>query len=404
MPVYEYKGLSKAGKSVKGNVDADNARSARSRLKKDGIFVIDLNDKTKSKKKTTTKTSNKKGVNIADMSTMIRQLATLLKANVPLVDSLAAVADQVENPTLKEALFDAKNMVNEGSTFSKALQKYPKVFDKIFVSMTEAGEMSGTLDVILVRLSEFAEAQNELESNVKSALMYPIAMTAFMLLMLVFMFIYVVPQMQSVFDEAGLQLPWYSAAVINASGILVNYGIYIGIALVIAFLMFRNWKNSEAGRPTYDRLLLKMPIVGKLSRMIAVSRFTRTLSTLLTGGVPMLNAMDIVRNVVNNAVLASAIDDARDNIREGESIAGPLKKSGQFPPLVIHMVNIGEKTGDLETMLTQVSDSYDFQVKTQISGLTSLLTPIITIMMGGVIGVIVFALMIPMFEMANIGG
>jgi len=192
--------------------------------------------------------------------------------------------------------------------------------------------------------------------------------------------------------------------VIDFSGLLVNYWHVIAGALVLSFILFRSWKNSSSGSSQYDALLLKLPVVGKLARMVAVSRFTRTLSTLLRGGVPMLTAMQIVRNVVNNEVLAQALDDARENISEGESIAGPLKKSGQFPPIVIHMINIGEKTGELEGMLTQVSDAYDFQVKTEVEGITSLLTPVMLILMGCVIGVIVFAIMIPVFEMSGIGG
>jgi len=183
----------------------------------------------------------------------------------------------------------------------------------------------------------------------------------------------------------------------------VNYWLIIILGTTGAVFLFRNWKNSPSGSAQWDVIVLKLPIVGKLARIIAVARFTRTLSTLLTGGVPMLQAMDIVKNVVDNSVLAAAIEDARNNISEGESIAGPLKRSEQFPPIVIHMINIGEKTGELENMLTQVSDSYDFQVKTQVQGLTALLEPVMIIMMGLVIGVIVFSIMIPMFEMANMG-
>jgi general secretion pathway protein F len=191
--------------------------------------------------------------------------------------------------------------------------------------------------------------------------------------------------------------------VFDLSGIMVNYWYVIIISFVLVSLIFTRWKNSPAGRPQWDAILLRMPVVGKLSRTIAVSRFARTLSTLLTGGVPMLTAMGIVRNVVDNAVLAVAVDSARDNISEGESIAGPLKKSGQFPPLIIHMINIGEKTGELETMLNQVSDSYDFQVKNQVDGLASLLEPAMIVFMGCVIGLIVFSIMIPMFDMLNFG-
>jgi general secretion pathway protein F len=192
--------------------------------------------------------------------------------------------------------------------------------------------------------------------------------------------------------------------VINISGFLVNYWHILIGSIVVAYLLFKNWKSTPTGRAQWDAIFLKIPLIGKLGRIVAVSRFTRTLSTLLNGGVPMLAAMSIVRNVVDNEVIAKAIDVGRENISEGESIAGPLKKSGQFPPIVIHMINIGEKTGELENMLLQVSDSYDFQVKTSIDGLTSLLEPIMIIVMGCVIGIIVFAIMIPMFELSGMAG
>ncbi len=404
MPVYEYKGLNKRGKNVRSTIDAENMRIARTRLKKEGVYVVDIKDKSKNKRKSKSKTSSTKSVGVKDLSLMTRQLATLLRANIPLVESVGACADQMENPVLKDCLYDCKNMINEGSPFYKALGKYPKIFDTIFVSMCEAGEMSGTLDVILIRLAEFKEAQNELNSKVTSALAYPVIMVIFMLGILAVMFLFVVPKMTSIFEDAGMELPWYTQLVIDFSGILVNYWMVIILGLVSFTILFRNWKNSKNGRKKWDYILLKLPLVGKLARMIAVSRFTRTLSTLLTGGVPMLNAMDIVKNVVNNHQISVAIEDARDNISEGENIAGPLKRSGQFPPIVIHMVNIGEKTGELENMLEQVSDSYDFQVKNAVSGLTSILEPLLIIVMGGVIAVIVFSMLVPMFEMANFGG
>lgn len=403
MPIFEYKGITQGGKNIRSTIDADNIRNARAKLKKDGIFVVELRDKAKAKQSARKKISTSGGVNVQDRAAMTRQLATLLRANIPLVESLNAVADQVENPTLKEAVADIKNMVNEGMSFHKGLQKYPKIFSNIYVTMCEAGEASGTLDVILLRLAEFTEAENELNSKVKSAMLYPIIMVIFVNIMMAVMFIFVIPKMQAVFESAELALPWYTEVVIGISGIMVNYWWAILIGLIGSIFLFRNWKNSESGSKTWDRIVLKTPIVGKLARMIAVSRFTRTLATLLTGGVPMLQAMDIVKNVVGNSVLAAAIEDARNNISEGESVAGPLRKSEQFPPIVTHMIGIGEKTGELEHMLTQVSDSYDFQVKTQIGGLTALLEPVMIIMMGGVIGVIVFSIMVPMFEMANLG-
>lgn len=406
MPVFEYRGLNKHGSTVRGTIDSDNSRTAKAKLKKDGIYVTDIKDKSKTVKKTKSqaKSASQKSVNVQDLSMMTRQLATLLKANIPLVDSLGAVSEQVENETLSGVIMEIKNSVNEGGAFNKQLAKYPKIFDKIYVSLCEAGEMSGTLDVILIRLAEFKEAQTELNAKVKSAMMYPILMLVVTMLILSGMFIYVIPQIVEVFESAPeLKLEWYTVMVINFSGFLVNYWYVVFGSMFGAYLLFRSWKNSEAGRPQWDALFLKLPLVGKLGRIIAVSRFTRTLSTLLNGGVPMLTAMSIVRNVVDNEVIAQAIDLGRENISEGESIAGPLKKSGQFPPIVIHMISIGEKTGELENMLLQVSDSYDFQVKTAIDGITSLLGPIMIVVMGCVIGMIVFAIMMPMFQLSNLG-
>lgn len=408
MPVFEYRGLNKEGRTVRGTVDTDNVRTAKMRLKKDGVFVTDIKDRSKtaaSRKAKGKKAVRQKGVNVTDLSMMTRQLATLLKANIPLVDSLHAVSEQIENQYLAGVVAEIKNSVNEGGTLYKALSKYPKIFDKMFISMCEAGEMSGTLDIILIRLAEFKEAQTELGAKVKSAMLYPIMMLGFTGLLLGVLFVYVIPKIVTVFESSPeLKLPWYTLVVINISGFLVNYWHVLLISSVVGFLLFRNWKNTPKGRAQWDRIFLKIPVVGKLGRIVAVSRFTRTLSTLLNGGVPMLSAMGIVRNVVDNEVIAEAIDVGRLNISEGESIAGPLKKSGQFPPIVIHMINIGEKTGELENMLLQVSDAYDFQVKTSIAGLTSLLEPLMIIVMGCVIGIIVFAIMIPMFQLSSLGG
>ncbi|MFN7729437.1 MAG: type II secretion system inner membrane protein GspF [Bdellovibrio sp.] len=406
MPIFEYRGLTKAGKNTSGVVDAENLRAARMKIKKDGVFVVDIRDKKKSspgggKKKAT----GGKSVGVKDISLMTRQLATLIKANIPLVDALTAVAEQVENPVLSEAISDCKNMVNEGSPLHKALGKYPNIFNNIYVSMCEAGEMSGTLDVILMRLAEFTESQNELRTKVKGALTYPIVMLVVTLGLLVFLFVFVIPKIVTVFENApNLKLPWLTEVIIALSGVLVNYWyVLIGLSFLV-WLIFTNWKKTPAGKTQWDLISLKLPLFGEMNRMVAVSRFTRTLATLLTGGVPMLHALQIVRNVVDNDIIAKAVDEARSNISEGEGIAGPLKRSGQFPPIVIHMVTIGEKTGELENMLLQVSDAFEFQVKSKIETMTSLMGPVVLIVMGLAVGIIVFAVMVPMFEITNIAG
>lgn len=406
MPIFEYRGLDKSGRSKTNVIDAENMRAARLRLKKDGIYVIEIKDKTRTAKKAKGTGVRSTGtVSVKDMSMMTRQLATLLKANVPLVESISAVADQVENSILSEALSDIKGMVNEGSTLHKALGKYPKIFNKIFITMCEAGETSGTLDSILIRLAEFIEAQNALNAKIRSAMIYPVIMFVATILLMMGLFVFVVPKIMTVFEaQPELVLPWYTVIVFDISGFMVEYWYIIIAAAFMFSVTFNLWKRTPSGSAQWDVILLQIPIVGRLARTVSVSRFARTLSTLLTGGVPMLNAMSIVRNVVDNEVIAKAIDEARDNISEGESIAGPLKKSNQFPPLVLHMISIGEKTGELENMLNQVSDSYDFQVKVEVDGLTSALEPLMLIVMGGMIAVVVFSIMIPMFDMMDFGG
>ncbi len=402
MPIYEYKGLTRDGKNTKGVVDADNLRAARLKLKKDQIFVVAIKDKKKHDPRSRKKTVSTRKVPVKDLSLMIRQLATLVKSNIPIVDALTAVSEQIENPTLAEAVADCKNLVNEGTPFYKALAKYPAIFSNIFVSMVEAGEASGTLDVILIRLAEFSEAASELRTKVSSALTYPIIMLVVTVLMIVGLFTFLIPKIVVIFESfPGLELPWYTVVIIDISDFMVNYWYVIFGVMAGAFVIFQNWKKSPEGAKQWDAIALKLPLFGKVTQMVAVSRFTRTLSTLLAGGVPMLMALDIVRNVVDNHVIAKAIDDARSNISEGEGISGPLKKSGQFPPIVIHMVSIGEKTGELESMLTQVSDAYDFQVKAKMDSLTSLMGPIVTVLMGLMIGVIVMAVLVPMMELTS---
>lgn len=403
MPIFEYKGITRDGKNTKGIVDSENLRAARLKLKKDGIFVISIEDKKKTANKKKSAMKIRSGsVPVKDLSLMTRQLATLIKANIPLVDALTAVSEQVENPVLSEAIADCKNMVNEGQSLHKALSKYPEIFNNIFVSMAEAGEMSGTLDVILLRLAEFTEAQAELRQKLSSAMTYPIIMLVVITLVIFGLFTSVIPQILVLFESfPDISLPWYTQVVADISQLFVAYWYFFAGFIIISILLFMNWKSSTEGRKTWDALSLKVPLLGDIVKMVAISRFTRTLATLLAGGVPMLNAMDIVRNVVDNNQIALAIDEARGNISEGESIAGPLKKSGLFPPLVVHMVNIGEKTGDLENMLTLVADAYDFQVKAKVESITSLLNPIMTLLIGGVVFVIVISIIVPMFELTS---
>lgn len=399
MPVYEYKALNRSGRKVKGIVDAESSKTARILLKKKGIYVTDIYNKSQKRSKGKGGRSNAK-VNVEDLSLVTRQLATLLGASIPLVDALGIASEQTENSALKEAFSDLRNQVNEGGTLNKALLRYPKIFDRIYVSMVEAGEVSGTLDVILIRLAEFTESQSELRSKLKSAMTYPAVMLTFMTLLISGLFVFMIPNMKQIFeDNEDIELPMLSKIVFAISDFMLDYWIVIFAAIGLSIFLFIIWKRSPSGSASWDAIKLKLPVFGDLIRMVAVARFCRTLATLLTGGVPMLNAMSIVRNVVDNETLAKAIDEARDNISEGESIAGPLRRSGEFPPIVIHMINVGEKTGEIESMLNQVSDSYDFQVRNKVDSFTSILEPVMLVLMGLIVSVIVFAVVLPMLAM-----
>lgn len=402
MPIFEYKGLLRDGKNTKGIIDAENLRAARVKLKKDGIFVVAINDKKKAETKKKSFSRSTGSVPVKDLALMTRQIATLIKANIPLVDTLTAVSEQVENATLSEAVADCKNMVNEGLSLHKALSKYPTIFNNIYVSMAEAGEMSGTLDVILMRLAEFTESQADLRQRITGAMTYPIIMVVVITLVIFGLFTSVLPKILDIFNSfPDMTLPWYTQVISSISQVFVNNWYLFAGFIIISVLFFINWKKSTEGRKSWDAISIKLPLFGEIIKMVAIARFTRTLATLLAGGVPMLNALDIVRNVVDNHTIALAVDEAKSNISEGESIAGPLKKSGLFPPLVVHMVNIGEKTGDLENMLTLVADAYDFQVKSKVDSITTLLNPIMTLLIGIVVFIIVISIIVPMFELTS---
>lgn len=401
MPAFSYKGLSASGKTVRGVVEADNSKLAKARLKKEGVFVTEITDKKNLNKKSNSRAAAQGKVNIKEMALMTRQLSSLIKAQIPLVETLAAIVDQVENQTLKAALADIKSNVNEGISLHKAMAKYPKIFDNIYLSMVEAGEATGSLDVILMRLAEFTEKQNELKGKLFSAMMYPVMMIGMSVLIILGLFIYIVPQIASILEENGQELPTITKIIMATSRFMVDYWMIMILGTVGIVMAFLSWKATNAGQTKWDQMKMNLPIVGKLIRMVTVSRFCKTLSTLLAGGVPMLMAFDIVKNVVNNKIFEKIIMEARDNVSEGESIAGPLKKSGEFPPLVIHMIGIGEKTGELEAMLTQVSATYDFEVDNAVGGLTSVLGPIMIIVMGLIIGTIVISVIMPIMEMSS---
>ena len=416
MAVFEYKALDKGGKNVGGIIDADSKKVARTKLRKQGLFPTEV----KEQRGGTGLVSEGKGLNreidiaqylefitTRDISILTTQLSVLIGANVPMGEALSALVDQSEKSKLKVILSEVKEKVNGGSPLATALADHPQVFDFLYVQMVRAGESAGALDVVLKRLASFMDAQVKLNGKVQSALAYPILMGIIGVAIVGGLFIGVIPRIRGLFDSFGGDeaLPWITRAIFFVGDIMVSRWVFVPIFfMVISLWGFRRYIKTKSGRERFDRFKLRMPIFGKVNRLVAVSRFARTLSTLLKSGVPIISALNIVRDVVGNVVIAAAIESAADNIREGQSIARPLEKSGQFPPMVTHMINIGERTGELETMLGTVADAYDDEVEQTMNAVTSILGPLMIVVMGGIVFVTALGLLMPMMNLSNMIG
>lgn len=420
MPVFEYSGLDSARRATKGIIDADSAKAARVRLRKQGVFPTEVTQQAQGGLRG-------RGLNVEidlsqyfqlisprDVAQITTQLSTLVGANVPMVEALTALVDQTEKSRLKVILSQVKERVNEGTTLAEALGAHPKVFDTLFVQMVRAGEKSGALDEVLSRLAKYTEASVKLQGKVASAMIYPILMSMIGVLILAGLFIGVIPRLRDMFHDlpgGEASLPLISKILFFVGDLMVGnpptvlgfiFRMFVlGISVISVVYGFRRYVATESGRQRFDRFKLRAPVFGKLNKQVAVSRFCRTFGTLLVSGVPILSALDISQAVVGNAVLAKAIKAAAANIQEGQSIAVPLKASGEFPPLVTHMIAIGEKTGDLEPMLNKVANAYDDEVENTLETMTSLLGPIAILCMGGIVFVVALALLLPMMTMRN---
>lgn len=409
MPVFSYKGYnSKTGDSVKGKIEAESAKSARARLKQsDSIIVADIKEEaakvasaTGDGKKVSFSFSTP-SVKLADLSVMTRQFATLQSAYVPLDESLKALIQQVENETLSAILGKVKDGVSEGKSLGEAMAGYPKVFDRLYVNMVSAGEVSGNLGLVLERLADFQEYQTKLKSDLFSAMSYPALMILASGGIIGYLFVSVVPKLQKIFDSLKVKLPLFTQITIAISEFMQKNLILIVIGMLISIWMFNKWRVSENGKKKFDRFLLSVPVFGPIIMRVNVSRFTKTLSTLLSSGVPIIKALDITKNTIPNFIIADVVEKAKISVQEGESLGLTIERSGEFPPLVSHMIKTGEKTGDLEGMLGHVATAYDAEVERKIATMISLIEPAMIIVMGGVVVVVVMAMMVPMLSVMS---
>jgi general secretion pathway protein F len=409
MPVFVYKCLNASGKAVRGTRDADSEKSLRAQLRKEGLFLQEVKLSTEKGKglQREVDIAFLNRVSASAVAVFTRQLATLLKAGVPLTESLAAIADQLQSDKgqkkLATLVFTVRRTVNEGRSLADALMAHPKEFNVFYVSMVRSGEASGNLDTVLFSLAEYLERQQKLKDKVSSAMTYPVIMVFITSGMVGLLMTTVVPNVVTVFEDSGQTLPIYTRFLIGFSNFISSswYLLILGILAVV--FGFKRWKRSESGRHLWDRFLLHVPLVGQLVRIISIARFSSTLGTMLHSGVPILQSLDISRSVMGNTRLQAVVDDVAVAVREGESMARVMERSGEFPPLVSHMVAIGEKSGQLEQMLNNVAVTYDNEVETTLSKLTSVLEPLMILVMGGMVAFIVMSILMPIMQMNNIG-
>lgn len=404
MAIFEYKALDSSGNTTGGAIDADDLREARSKLRRRAIYPIELWQEGSSPivSRQVDLVGIWQKISKREIAIFTRQLATLLGAGVSLIDSLSSLVEQLQDKALKRVIADVRERVREGSSLSAALSKYPKTFSPLYVNMVRAGEESGALGKILCRLADYAEDEVAFRNRLRAALAYPFFMVLIGAGVLFFLFSFVIPVVTRVFAEMDRALPLLTLILISLSDFLRAFWWVVLLSLGAIFGIGKWFLNKERGRLLGDRLKLRVPILGNLFRDIVVARFSRTLATLVGAQSSILSSMNIVKDVVGNAVFSRALETARDEIREGGNITNPLRKSGLFPPLVIRMISAGEESGNLEEMLSKIAEAYDDEIQTKVSTLTSLLEPLIILAMGLVVGFVVLAVLLPIFEMNQI--
>jgi len=425
MPKFNYVAMDQKGKEQKGTLEVTSQNEAITRVKEMGLFPTKIVEVDKAKAKGDKKAASagkpgarKKGggmnINIKIpglggkvkskvLTTFTRQLATLVDAGLPLLRGLRVLEKQERNPTLKSVIGDLSLAIEGGSTFSEALAQHPKIFNRLFVNMVKAGELGGVLEVVLIRLAEFMEKAQKIKGKVIAAMFYPVAVLVVATCILILLMVKVVPQFKAVFENMieGAQLPAFTRLVMNISdmvknNILMTLGIVAGF--VVVFMIF---VRTKFGRHIWDKFKLKVPVIGPVVNKVAISRFTRTLGTLVSSGVPILQALTIVKETAGNVIVSNAVGDVHESVKEGETITAPLEASGVFPPMVVSMVDVGEQTGALPEMLLKIADTYDEEVDNAVAAMTSLLEPIMIIFLAIVVGSIVIAMFLPLIDLMN---
>jgi general secretion pathway protein F len=403
MPVFAYRGLAPSGRNVSGVIDADSARNARGKLREQGIFPTELTAEAEATGQTRASRQwiprFRRGLPAPELALLTRQLSTLLSAGVQLVEALGTLADQSARPYIKRMLSQVRERVREGSSLADALAVHPEIFSDLYVGMVRVGEAAGALEPVLDRLADYSERQSEFVGKVRGALTYPVIMIVVGMLIMGFLVSYVIPQVATIFEQQHAALPLMTRALIHLSNFLSNYWLFIIVTIVGTIAGVAFGLSTRAGRRFYDRWILRVPYLGPTVTRIICARFARTLATLLESGVQLMPALTAVKRVVTNGLLADAVEASRDSIREGHGMGQTLAHSGLFPPLLIEMIKVGERSGELEQMLQRVADNYEREVDASLGQLTTLLGPLMTLLMGGVILIMMLSILQPIFQL-----
>ncbi len=403
MAVYEYKALNIKGKEVGGIIEAESRISAGQNLKRMNLYPVTLNE-------TTEKTIEKKRRDISlsilleritgsDISVFTTQFSALVEAGMPVVDSFEISIQQTEKKSMRKMLSVIKEEVNKGVSLADAFKLFPRHFSPLYINMVRAGEESGSLEIVLMRLADFLQMQMETQSKITATLAYPALMLIVGVTVVFFLVTFVIPTVTGIFEEMNQALPLPTMILIGVSSFLEKAWVYILIIIIALFLFFNRYKRTPKGKELVDRMKLKIPLLGKQYKKIIMARFTRTLGTLLSNGVPIVTSFDIVKNIIDNSLISTAIEKARDDIKEGKEVSKPLADSGIFPPVVVNMIAVGEKSGQLEEMLNRVSKIMETELDSSLKKLLSLLEPLMILFMGAIVGFIVISILLPIFEM-----
>ena len=402
MPVYLWVAETKKGRKLKGEIDAANEKIALSQLKKRNFTIKKLKPKPKDLFENIAFLQPK--VKNKDMVVFTRQFSTMIDAGLPLVQGLSILAEQSENPTFKGILKEITKDVEGGSTLAEAMKRHPKVFDSLFVNLVAAGEVGGILDTILRRLADYIEKAEKLKSQIKGAMTYPIVVVAIAIIVIAVILVFVIPVFEEMFTSFGSALPAPTQLVVDLSRFMKGNIHWVILGMAALIFAFKKYRGSESGRKLTDTVALKLPVFGDLLKKVAVARFTRTLGTMISSGVPILDSLEIVARTSGNVVLEEIIYEVRGSIAEGQTISEPLSENDIFPGMVVQMISVGEATGALDSMLEKIADFYDDEVDAAVDALTSMLEPLLMLFLGGSIGGLVIAMYLPIFQMASAMG